>query len=236
MTATPYISPFTDGCLEQNPVFTLTNSFRGMSFRQITRIREIQDNSAVLEVSDVRAFTNPGERLYLHNRVFTTPFKARLLDHDFAHGLLYLADIDYMDTEWQERRCERVQPKDPIYITLRYNHKMAQAFIEDISQDGIGLIIGERLQSELGLRPSCKIGLDLVLPPSYRFFTLKGTLLHLHPMHGCTVRLGIRVHPEWVEAGLLEKYITHRRAEILKELDQALIDAFEPAGVEKQYF
>lgn len=238
MTAasTNHVSPFTNISLDQNQVFTLTNSFRGMLFKQITRIREIQENSAVLEVSDVRAFTTPGERLYLHNRVFTTPVKARLMDHDFTRGLLFLADFDYMENEWKERRCERVQPKDPIYITLRYNRKIAQAFIDDISMDGIGLIISERLQNELELQAGGKVSLDLVLPPQYRFFTLKGSILHLHQLHGGMVRLGVRVHPEWLEAGFLEKYITHRRAEILKELDQALIDALEPGGVEKLYF
>lgn len=231
-----HVSPFTNLSMEQNPVFTLTRSFRGMLFKQNTRIREIQENSATLEVSDARAFAIPGERLYLHNRVFTTPVRARLLDHDFNRGLLILADFENMENEWKERHSERVQPKDPIYITLRHNHKLGQAFIDDISMDGIGLLISDRLQNELDIQAGGKVNMDLVLPPSYRFFTLKGTVLNLHHMNGCLVRLGIRVYPEWMETGLLEKYVSHRRAEILRELDQAVADALEPGGVEKLYF
>lgn len=147
-----------------------------------------------------------------------------------------LSDFTYQDAEWKERQHERVRPKDPIYVALHWKKKEIRASIENVSLNGMGILAYKLIEKGLKIQPGSTIFLDFKLPPSYKYSGVKGTVAYLNSIGDYSVKLGIQLYPKASETQLLEKYIAHRKQEILDELDQLFYESYWRQGVQHLYF
>jgi hypothetical protein len=161
---------------------------------------------------------------------------AHVKNLNINQGTFVLSGFSYVETDWKERQYERVRPQKPTYITLKCRGKAFRATMENVSVNGMGVLAYKLFERGMKLRPGSNILIDFQLPPDYEFSDLKGKIVYLHRIDKLLVKLGVRLYPKTKETHSMEKYIAHRKQEIMEELDQAFFEICKPRGVENLFF
>jgi len=221
---------------QQNAALELTNSFKEVVLRQDVNILEVNPDDATFRATNIEMCAALENDVYLHNQSFPKPVMARLKGLSLNDGMLVLSDFVYKDTEWKERKHERVRPKNPSYVTLRWNKKALRAPIENISVSGMGVLAYKPVEKGMNLQPGSTLHLDFQLTPDHEYSGIKGAIIYQHPVGSCSVKLGIQLFPKASVAQSLEKYIEKRKREILGELELLFLETSWPRGVEHLYF
>jgi hypothetical protein len=100
----------------------------------------------------------------------------------------------------------------------------------------MGVLAYKLFERGMRIQPGASTQLDFQLPPEDRYTSMRGTIVYMHKLDSLLVKLGIRLFPSASQARSLEKYITHRKDEIMEELDRAFYEMIRPRGVESLYF
>ena len=220
----------------QNAALELTKSFRGIVVQQEVNILEVNQEEATFRVTNTEMCTALEGDVYLHSQLFPRPVLAHLKSLNMSNGMFVLSGFAYSDAEWKKRRYERVRPKHPTYVTVRWKGKVVRACIENISANGIGLLAYKLSERGMKIQPGSNIQLDFQLSPDHQYTALKGSVVYLNKIGRFSATIGIQLYPNAKEARLLEKYIAYRKQEILAELNQAYWEMTRPRGVESLYF
>lgn len=113
---------------------------------------------------------------------------------------------------------------------------MVRAYLENISIDGMGILAYKLVEKGMKVKPGSNVQLDFQLFPDNKYTTLKGKIIYLNTIGGFFTTIGIQLFPKAKEAHQLEKYIAHRKQEILEELNLVYWEKIRPRGVENLYF
>jgi hypothetical protein len=216
------------------PPIILTKHYKGTSLHQQGRIVTINPNSATIQATQRLTFHILSGMIHLRSEAFPGAISATIHPVDFTHGTFHLSDLSYGD--WRERKAERVQPKFPTYVTIHSYRKTYRAFLEDISNTGMGILANNTFDPDGKLRPGVKLLLEFQLPPQPSFIHLKGTIVYRKVIGPHLDKIGIHLLPNAGQKTALQDYITNRYDEILKELEQDYIRMLDPCRVENLYF
>ncbi len=220
----------------QNLALGLSKSFKGVVLDQKVSVYKVNPDSVTFRVDDVRLCAALEGYVHLHSRLFPKPVVAHLTHLNVCNGMLVLSGFVYIDTDWKERQHERVQTQNPTYVTLRWKGKVFSACMENISVKGMGLLAYKLFERGMKIQPGSNARLDFQLSPEDRYTSVRGVIVYLHPLSSLWVKLGIRLFPSARQARSLEKYIAHRKDEIMEELDRNSYELSRPRGVESLYF
>jgi len=237
--ASNYTTSFDDGfaamgdIARQERSLTLTKQFRGLELNQAVSLLDVSPDCATLQATDPKLVPILEGVVCLHSQAFSKPIAARVKDMNYADGIFQLSDFTYQD--WKERQYERVQPKDPTYITLHWRQKEARLCLEDISAHGMGVFAGREIEREIKIQPGLTVHLDFQLS-DIPINNLEGSILYQYRVGQWVEKLGLRLFPSGKQRHSLEQYIARRRQEILEEVSQIYVRAREPRGVESLYF
>ncbi len=233
-----------DGCFntlqniaDKKENLTLTSTFKGLSLDQRAKVEKIQKEQVHLRINDFRIFSFPGKQVILHHQSFSKPIQASFQKSCWLNeGVLILTQFAYKDEDWVARTHERVQPKSPIYVNFRYRGKPFRGDLENIAISGMGMLVDRFFEKEINLPNSQKIYLNFSLPPDYELANLSGSIINVQPICKNLMRVGIRLLPRPYEMSCLKAYVSQRKTEILDELDQVLVECYEPEDVFGLYF
>ena len=214
----------------------LTTSYRGTILRQQIKPVAFDHQRAVFMALDPCTCAGLEGCVHLHSTCLSKPVKARVKDLSPSSGMFSLSNFSYVEREWKERLHERVQTKEPTYVTMRYKENKYRASLLDISLSGIGLLVGISGDPEIDFHPNCSVCIDLQTSPSYKWEKLGGAIHYQQKTSRLIVRLGIRLYPKPEQAHQLKRYIESRLREIREELDQVAYNMKISSGVEYQYF
>ena len=225
-----------DSHADQKSSLAMTKSYWGMILSQDINTVAVDKHRAVFQALD-RDFCAALEGcVHLHSHFLPKPVKARVRDPSVRRGMFTLSDFSYIEGDWKERLHERVQPKEPTYVSLCYRRENIRASLLDISLSGMGVLVCISDDHELEFQPNSSVCTDFQTSPTFRWTKLGGAIHYQQKMSRSIARLGIRLYPKIEQARQLEKYIANRKAEIMEEFDQAYIDAPIQSSVEFQYF
>ena len=214
----------------------LVKPFKGMLLNQDVLVLDTTPNSATFKATNLKMYAALEGQIYLHSQVFPKPMAAHILDLNYGKGTLVVSDFTYIEGEWKERQCERVRVKDPTYISVCWRQMKIRASLENISAIGMGILAYKPEERGLRLQTGSRVQIDFQLSPHSNMAGLKGRVVYVQPVDGSLVKLGIRLHPNALEARSLESYVTRRKVEILEELTQAYYETRRPRRVERLYF
>ena len=212
---------------------TLTKQFRGLELSQPVRLLEARPERATLQATNPTLVPLLEGSVTLHSQAFSTSIVGRVKNMNYTDGIFHLADFSVQD--WKQRQSERVQPKEPTYITLRCRQKEARLCLEDISTIGMGVFAGSDIHRSFRVQPGLMVHLDFQVF-LYLFENLEGRILYFHRVGQSVEKLGLRLYPSSKQRRSLEQYIAFRRQEILDEVSQIYSQRLEPHGIEYQYF
>ena len=221
---------------QQNANLELTKSFKGMLVHQDVSILEVSSDGATFRPTNIEMYAALEHEVYLHSQLLPKPVIARLKSINLNKDMFVLSGFAYTDIEWKNRQHERVQPKHPTYVNLRWKGKLFRPYMENISIGGMGILAFKVFETGMRIQPGSKVQLDFQLSPDCNFTALKGAVIYVNTTGSFSVKIGIRLFPKAQETRLLEKYVTQRQQEIIEELNQAYWELSRPGGVEQLYF
>jgi hypothetical protein len=216
------------------PPVSLTKHYKGTTLNQQGRIVAINPVSATIQATQRLTFHILLGMIHLRSGAFPGAISANIHPVDYTHGTFHLSDLSYGD--WRDRKVERVQPKCPTYINIYFYRKNYRAFLEDICNEGMGILANKTIDPDGRLRPGVKLLLEFKLAPEHLFINLKGTIVYRKNVGQQLIKYGLHFLPKTNQKTALQAYITQRYDEILNELEQDYIRMHEPCRVENQYF
>jgi hypothetical protein len=216
------------------PPVSLTKHYKGTTLNQPGRIVDINPFSATIQATQPMTFHILSGMIHLRSELFPGAISATIHPVDYTHGTFQLTDLSYGG--WRDRKAERVQPKYPTFINIYFYRKTYRAYLEDICNEGLGILVSKNIDPDRRLRPGAKILLEFQLTPEHSFNNLKGKILYRKNIDQELDKYGLHLLPNINQKTTLQAYITQRYDEILYELEQSYYRMRDPFRVENQRF
>ncbi|HVN55139.1 MAG TPA: PilZ domain-containing protein [Anaerolineaceae bacterium] len=220
---------------DQQTPLTLTRSYKGMLLFQEAKILAVHPGYAIFEACDIKAFVDVSGMIHLHTPLYDRPICARVIGCDLGQCRLMLTDFVFASNEWQDRSKIRVQPRDPVYLTLHCGRQSVLASLHDIQAGGISVMASQANLQVAGLQPGYPVRTSFQVG-SLVLRRLEGSVEYIRQASQTLARIGIRIQPRKDQLDSLQRYIDRRQAEILQELDRSYFRSMGPRRVEELYF
>ncbi len=216
------------------PRINMIKRYKGAMLSQQSRIIEISPESATIQASQRLTYPVLHGPVYLRSRAFTGAICANIHAVDYSQGTFQLSELAY--SEWQDRRGERVQPKNPTYVDIETGGETFRACLEDISADGLCVLVNRQIDPEGVLQAGARLMLRFRLIPGQTLGDLPGSIIYRRKAELGLVKLGLNIFPDEDQKAILREYVIRRYDEIMEELKQDFNRMREPCRVENLYF
>jgi hypothetical protein len=220
----------------QNQPVQLSHPFRGMLLTQEVGLVSLGANDATFQARRSKLCAALGGRVFLHSKELNETIAARVLDLNVQMGRLSLGEFELTGRPWTERVDERVQPRQPVRVALRCEQHTLPTFLENISANGVGLLIYKPQASGLELEKGQPVKLEFDLPGVRARLALSGRVANMIYPASHLALVGVQTFPSVEQARMVDRFIRSRLAEILDELDRVFAEALEPRSVKELYF
>lgn len=222
---------------EPPPSLSLTKHYKGITLDQPVRLVSVEANGATIQATQRRTFPCLEGIIHLRSRAFAGAIAARIQPLDYAAGTFWLSDLAF--APWQDRQSERVQPKTPLYVLIRCRHFTCRAFLDDLSPDGMGVLLSQNLDPDGSLRVGVHVRLAFRLAVGlveHSFDPLKGMIVYRQKVGRQLIKFGLRLYPSAPQRQALQQYVVQRYDEILDELEQEFNRLSQRPRIENLYF
>lgn len=216
------------------PRVNLIKHYKGATLTQPGRIIAISQDSGMIQATQPLTFPFLEGTIHLRSRAFPGAITATIHPVDFSQGTFRLSDLTYR--EWCDRRTERVQPKGAVYVDIDLAGKTTRACLDDISSEGMGVLVSAMAARNGRLSLGSKVGLSFQLAPDLVFSQVDGEVVYREKAAARMLRVGLRLFLETEQKEALEAYVARRHNEIFEELKQNYYRVREPCRVENLYF
>jgi hypothetical protein len=215
----------------------LINDHRGIPIAYEAAVEQVQNSGVVMQVHKYQCVCLEIDRFtYIQSASLPSILKARVTNLDIVATLATLGNFEYASETIGRRNVIRVQPKDTIDVLILYGTQKIRGTLVDVSSSGIGIyMLSAYIYNPGMLRKNERIHLSLRLPNEKGILSdlrIPGSILYINREKG-SFRLGISTSPDPHAQSQISQYITHRQAEILREL-RVLYDTFYRLKLEGQ--
>ena len=187
---------FFDSLAGQNSSLLMTKAYQGITLTKKIKKVLVNQQGVLFQAFDRDICAALKGRVHLHSQLLIRPVKAMVKDQPVSKGLFSLFDFSHIKGDWYYRQYERVQPKDPTYVTLNYQNMDIRASILDISINGMGVLVGSSEDHKLEFQPNTGIRSDFQISPTFGWTKLGGAIHYQQKVADTIVRLGIRLYPK----------------------------------------
>ncbi|MEK7328418.1 MAG: PilZ domain-containing protein [Chloroflexota bacterium] len=194
----------------------LLNGYKGLPIVTKSSVVRLGDGTATLNVQKRQATCLELEgHTYILCAELEEAASATVIELDKAAGKVDLANFLYAGRKIGERMILRVEPKDPIPVTIRIEGQTISGNLIDISIDGAGIHLSTPAADQLLKRQSAAQVSFQLLNTRLEF---SGTVAYVKAVHDAN-RLGVDFSEDPHLKAAINQYISQRRAEIMSELD-----------------
>ena len=193
----------------------LMNTYKGVPFICRGKVASIDGNRVIVKTHDpaLICLLNEQQTKVLGSDYFE-PSIAQVDSIDLAAGTVTLTNLSYLGTKLGERMIVRVEPKEPIQVTIEGDGRRISGALADISVSGLGVIIQQSNYSTF-LKPGTALHINMQLPNGA--VSMSGTVLSSVRLED-TSRLSVRFVQDDQHKLIIFRYLIDRRAEIEQEL------------------
>jgi hypothetical protein len=216
------------------PPIRLIKHYKAITLDQRGHIVDINPDTATIQATQRLTFHILSGMIHLRSEAYPGAISATIHPVDYNDGTFQLTDLSYGG--WRDRKCERVQPKYPTHININYYRKTYRACLEDICNEGMGILVDKDIDPSGRLQPGAKLLLEFQLAPTHRITNLKGTIVYRKLVGQQLLKFGLQLSPNPTQKKTLQAYIFQRYDEIRHELEQEYLQICDLYRVENQYF
>lgn len=201
--------------MENDQKLELLTTYKGVPFVCKTKVTNVVGEVAWLKTVDpsLICLLKDHTAKVLGSDYFE-PASANVIDVDLEQGLLELSDFSYIATKMGERMIVRVEPKEPLNVSLESTGIKIAALLADISISGMGIRVGYADYSAI-LKPGATLQISMELPVGP--INLSGTVLSAVKTDEY-YRLSLRFAQDSSQRSRIFKYLIDRRTEIEHEV------------------
>ena len=207
----------------------LVNEYKGLPVIYDALVVEARSSEVVLKVHRYQAICMQAEKqTFLETHAASAQLKGIVGWVNFRNETAGLTNILYAADTIGDRKHVRVEPGDPVTVTLASRHRNFQGRLADLSVAGVGVYtISAMIYNPVYLKRGATVQLRMELPggDSIEF---PGNIQYVSRRED-VYRLGIKTTTPLDARSLLEKYIERRQVELREELEQAWQRAFAAA-------
>jgi hypothetical protein len=207
-----------------SPIIIVTD-YKGLVLTQPVRIQGATPDRVILESLEPRESLTFKERVLLYSHASREIVSARVLGFNSARGKMDLTDLSLTGQRWIDRRYDRVQPRDPIYVVVKHHKVVFRACLGNLSVAGMSLMTSHYSEKAL-LEQNLPVRLTLQLPGEDESLEIKGKVVHIRRT-GRQVIFGVHFMANSTQEKYLERYVMARKEEILAELDREFQEVCE---------
>lgn len=160
----------------------------------------------------------------------------RLNDMAIHSGKLILSDFRVMDRVWTDRECDRVQPRQSIFVSVINGRQKLRANLFDLSLTGMGILIDQKGIIGQKDQPGSKLIILLRLPNDDKLCKVEGVVRQSRKMPHNLIRLGLDISMSKREQNIVSQYLTERKREILDELFLNFLGLLNYRATKDEYF
>jgi PilZ domain len=201
--------------MEMRQELELMVTFKGVPVICKAKVTQIEGETVTLVTRDPGLIRIEHEnKISVLGSEFFEPSTAKVIKVDIHSGTLELNNFSYLGTRLGERMMMRVEPKEPIRVSLESESLLFDGEIVDMSLNGIGIRIDQPNYNP-SLKPGTTIKTSFDLPNSR--IEMEGTVLS-SVKAGNIYRLSLRFNQNGPQKIAIFRYLIDRRAEIENEL------------------
>jgi hypothetical protein len=222
MTEEEIIQQLTKAHNTYQPVLLL-NMFRGVPISREARITIISQGYIVLDVDPLQAVCIAIEkRTYIQSDFLAVTVRAFPVTIDVPKHSIVLHRFAIAERTFNERLSLRVQPKEPIKVTVYKKDKPIPTSIADISSKGVGIYsFSTFTQEKIEFTRNEPVEIAFILPHNKLQVQLKGKVSNITRQQGTIfTRIGVQTLPDSATEKALDSYIKNRQNEIMGELQR----------------
>lgn len=205
--------------LGKETVLDVEIPMRGLLVKESIVVSDYSRNFLEAQSSNISHFCTGSINtpLFIKVRGLSKIVVGRMTDLLAYKGKLRLNDFRILNQSWIDRNCERMQPKQPTYVTLMNGKNQIRANLFDLSRTGAGLFISKAPEEDATEMYDMNIIMVVRIPPRNTTCKIPGKIAQVHNISNELVRLGLTLSPVKADCRILEKYLTERKREILDE-------------------
>lgn len=201
----------------------LLNMFRGIPISREARIAIISQGYVALDMDPLQAVCIAIEkRTYIQSDYLAVTVRAFPITVDVNKRSAVLHRFTVAERSFNERLSLRVQPKEPIKVTIYKKEKPILTSLADISSKGVGIYsFGTFIYENLEFTRGEPVDIALILPHNKLQITLHGKISNITRQQGTILtRIGVQTSPDSATEKALDGYIRSRQDEIMGELQR----------------
>lgn len=220
----------------QEAAMFLVQPFKGIILIQSLRILSVESDELIVQAPEHHLCLVMGSSVYLHHPALPQTISGHLKSLDTITGRLTLDHLAYTGTPWHERRSVRVEPKTPLMVNVRTDDGMHRDCIENISQDGMGLLAYKVIEKGIPLQTLQHVMVEFDLPEQQEHFLLHAHITNLNQISDALVRIGLQFQINAALRQSIADYVERRRREIQVDLEKLVYEINNPTHSIYQYF
>ena len=176
-------SPFARLLGMKQPIL-ITSNYKGIVLTQPVDVLNAGPERVTIQAPDLNVCFSVKEQVQLYSQSLQEIILARLLAVNTIVGELELTDLSFPGYYWKDRQSDRVQPHDPIYVHGQYQQATMRACLNDISVEGISLMVYQCKTKPVVFDRNALVRLAMQLPDD----DARGTLRSNHRLRRSTGR------------------------------------------------
>jgi hypothetical protein len=163
--------------------------------------------------------------------------KCRLSDLLVYSGKLVLSDFRVMDQVWTDREYERVQPKQPTFVTLVWKNLKIKTNLFDLSQTGMCVLVEKAaiIDQDQLIGSDVQILMDLPVKNG-GLCKIKGHIVQNRSISNNLLRIGLDISASKKDGDIIAHYLSDRKREILDELFLNFLELLNYRDTKDMYF
>ncbi len=206
--------------LQKDSVVDVEIPIRGLLVKESIVIYQCDQNQVAAHASNISHFCTGTYNYPLYIRVHGSnkALSCRLSDLLVSSGRMMLNDFRFIEQPWIDRQYERVQPREPIFVTLSEKGHKFNANLFDLSLIGMCIFTDTSILEKISPFLGSKFTVLLRLPPRNQLCRVPARVMQVRTLHNNLIRVGLQIKPEGTDASIIAHYLSERKREILDEL------------------
>jgi hypothetical protein len=228
--------PFLGSGPAKSQCFMLSVPYKGMILSQEVKALRMGQDSGIFQLPNHQICAGIKDLVYLHGSTLARPIVARITELNTQRGWITLSEFQSAYNAWKDRVCERVQPENPVQVTLSCAAQRCRGTLDDLSLQGMGLLIYAPPEKDFQLKRMENLRLEFYLPGDPQVFRLEGSMVFLTQISHTLAKMGLTIRPNRSQRARMATYISVRSIELAQELEMIWMKGQEPRPSMDLYF
>jgi len=206
---------------EANRPVKLNNTYRGIPISYDATIIKINQAYVAFQVHEYQAVCMALEgKTYIQSALLPEVYQAQSVAVDVLKREVILTEFKGVGQSVGKRMSVRVHPKEPVDVEIHVREQSYPGKLADISTSGIGVFTFDTyIYGDLSFDKNTNVSIEVRLPVSDSPLNFQGKIISVvHQKDTFLHRLGVKIRSNPAAEPVLQRYLTQRHIEIMREL------------------